>query len=52
MEKHIEVLHKIADLLIEKERVSGEEIRSLFPKGVLIEKETREGLMREPLEAF
>jgi cell division protease FtsH len=51
MEKHIDILHKIADLLIERERVSGEEIRSLFPKGVLLEKEHRE-VMGEPLEAF
>jgi cell division protease FtsH len=51
MEKHMDILHKIADLLIEKERVSGEEIRSLFPKGVLLEKERRE-VMGEPVEAF
>ena len=33
--QHIDVLHKIAELLLEKEKVSGEEIRKLFPEGVL-----------------
>ncbi len=31
LEKHIDVLHKTADLLIEKEKITGEEFRKLFP---------------------
>jgi len=33
--QHIDVLHKIAELLLEKEKVTGEEIRKLFPEGTL-----------------
>ena len=36
---HIEVLHRIVDLLMEKERVSGDEVRELFPYGTLTPKE-------------
>ena len=36
--KHIDVLHKMAELLLEKEKVTGEEIRALFPEGVLTKK--------------
>jgi len=43
---HDEVLHKIVTLLMEKERVSGEEVRKLFPEGVLAVKDNR-GLMGE-----
>jgi len=35
IDTHIEILHKIVELLMEKERVSGEEVRNLFPIGVL-----------------
>jgi len=38
IEAHIDVLHKIVELLMEKERVSGEEVRKLFPHGVLADK--------------
>ncbi len=31
--KHIDVLHKIAEMLLEKEKISGDEIRTLFPEG-------------------
>ena len=30
---HLDILHQIADLLMQKEKVSGEEIRKLFPLG-------------------
>ncbi|MDR0999998.1 MAG: ATP-dependent zinc metalloprotease FtsH [Clostridiales bacterium] len=33
IEEHITVLHQIAELLLEKEKVTGEEIRKLFPIG-------------------
>ena len=39
IETHIDVLHKIVELLMEKERVSGEQVRELFPYGVLTPKE-------------
>ncbi|MDR1663685.1 MAG: ATP-dependent zinc metalloprotease FtsH [Clostridiales bacterium] len=50
IEKYIDVLHKIANLLMEKEKVSGEEIRKLFPEGALEPIEREEGLMGEGLE--
>jgi len=31
--QHLDILHQIADLLIQKEKVTGEEIRHLFPIG-------------------
>ena len=39
IETHIDILHKIVELLMEKERVSGDEVRDLFPYGVLTPKE-------------
>jgi cell division protease FtsH len=45
IETHIEILHKIADTLIEKERVSGEEVRAMFPAGVLAAKFNNKGLL-------
>ena len=42
---HIDILHKIVELLMEKERVSGEEVRDLFPLGVLTPKEHQRGLL-------
>ena len=39
IETHMDILHKIVELLMEKERVSGEEVRGLFPYGVLVPKE-------------
>jgi cell division protease FtsH len=38
LEQHIDILHQIADLLINRERVSGDEIRNMFPMGTLKEK--------------
>jgi cell division protease FtsH len=42
--EHIEILHQIAALLMEKEKVTGEEIRGMFPTGVL-KRNVKEGLM-------
>ena len=39
IETNMEILHKIVELLMEKERVSGDEVRALFPYGVLLPKE-------------
>ena len=47
----MDILHRIAELLIEKEKVSGEEIRGLFPEGVL-KPAPEEGLMGEPVGVF
>jgi len=33
--EHIQVLHRIAELLLEREKMSGDEIRDCFPYGVL-----------------
>ena len=33
--QHLDILHQIADLLIQKEKVTGEEIRHLFPIGTI-----------------
>ena len=33
--EHIEVLHKISELLLEKEKLTGDEIRACFPLGTL-----------------
>ena len=41
IESHIDVLHKIVELLMDKERVSGEEVRKLFPPGVLVAKDKK-----------
>jgi len=38
LETHIDVMHKIVELLMKKERVSGEEVRALFPYGSLPDK--------------
>ena len=46
LEAHTEVMHKIVDLLMVKERVSGEEVRALFPIGVLpVKKSSSPGLL-------
>ena len=45
LETHIDILHKLSEMLLEKERVSGDEVRGLFPPGVLVEKETQKGLL-------
>jgi cell division protease FtsH len=47
IETHIEILHKLADMLLEKERVSGEEVRAMFPPGVLAHKEKPKGLLED-----
>jgi cell division protease FtsH len=43
---HEAVLHKIAEMLVEKERVSGEEIRELFPEGTLPQKEIKNNFLK------
>jgi len=45
IETHIDILHKLVDMLIEKERVSGEQVRAMFPAGVLTQKEHSKGLL-------
>ena len=42
---NIDVLHKTADLLIEKEKVNGNEFRALFPEGKLPKKEIEDNSM-------
>ncbi|MCL2363589.1 MAG: ATP-dependent zinc metalloprotease FtsH [Defluviitaleaceae bacterium] len=49
IDTHTDVLHKIVELLMEKERVSGEEVRNLFPIGVLSPKDNTRGMMGEVL---
>jgi len=44
IQTHEDVLHKIVALLMEKERVSGDEVRKLFPAGALPSKDNK-GLM-------
>jgi len=34
LKKYIEVLHKTAELLVQKEKITGKEFRELFPEGV------------------
>lgn len=43
--QHIDVLHKMAKLLLEKEKITGEEVRDLFPYGVLINKRKTESFL-------
>jgi cell division protease FtsH len=50
--EYMDVLHRIAELLIEKEKVSGEEIRNLFPYGALDPLVKDAGIFGEPAEAF
>jgi cell division protease FtsH len=45
IETHVDVLHKLAEMLLEKERVSGEQVREMFPLGVLAEKQCKKGLL-------
>ena len=45
IETNIDILHKLATMLLEKERVSGEEVRAMFPPGVLVDKGTPKGLL-------
>ena len=40
LETHRDVMHKIVELLMVKERVSGDEVRALFPYGTLADKGT------------
>ena len=42
--EHIEILHKIAQLLLEKEKITGKEVRDLFPPN-LLKKEIEEDIM-------
>ncbi|MDR2939275.1 MAG: AAA family ATPase, partial [Clostridiales bacterium] len=34
LNKHIDILHSTADLLVQKEKITGDEFRALFPEGV------------------
>jgi len=45
LEQHADVMHKIVELLMEKERVPGEQIRALFPVGTLEDKEHQKGFL-------
>ncbi|MCL1884368.1 MAG: ATP-dependent zinc metalloprotease FtsH [Defluviitaleaceae bacterium] len=45
IETHIDILHKLAEMLLDKERVSGEQVREMFPPGVLVDKQTQKGLL-------
>ncbi|MCL2217691.1 MAG: ATP-dependent zinc metalloprotease FtsH [Defluviitaleaceae bacterium] len=45
IELHMDVMHKIVELLMEKERVTGDEVRELFPPGTLTPKEHQKGLL-------
>jgi len=45
IEFHIDVVHRIVELLLEKERVSGDQIRDLFPPGILVPKEHSKNLL-------
>ena len=47
IETHINVLHSLVDMLVEKERVSGEQVRAMFPPGTLVQKERNMGLLEE-----
>jgi len=38
LEMHMDVMHQIVELLLRKERVTGEEVRALFPYGALQDK--------------
>jgi len=56
IKEHMAVLDAIVDLLMAKERISGEEVRALFPEGILVDKGVKRGLMNadtvmvEPVE--
>jgi len=54
VEAHMDILHKIVALLMEKERVSGEEVRALFPAGTLAKKDRPQptGLLEQQGQAF
>lgn len=45
LEQHMDVMHKIVELLIVKERVTGDEVRALFPYGTLTPKEHQKGML-------
>jgi len=40
--KHIEILHKTVELLIQKEKITGAEFRGLFPAGLIDKKHARQ----------
>jgi cell division protease FtsH len=50
IETHIDILHKLVVLLLEKERVSGDDVRAMFPSGVLTPKEHQRGFLDVPIE--
>ena len=45
IETHIDILHNLAETLLKKERVSGEEVRAMFPYGMLPQKTCQKGLL-------
>ena len=45
LETHMDVMHKIVELLMRKERVTGDEVRALFPYGVLPDKSKSGAMM-------
>ncbi|MCL2703970.1 MAG: ATP-dependent zinc metalloprotease FtsH [Defluviitaleaceae bacterium] len=44
--KHMDIMHKTAELLLEKEKVTGVEFRTLFPEGVLTEKDRTDAMAK------
>lgn len=45
IETHVDILHNLAEMLLQKERVSGEEVRAMFPYGTLPAKISNKGLL-------
>jgi len=45
IETHMDILHKLAEMLLDKERVSGEEVRAMFPPNILPDKGQQKGLL-------
>jgi len=44
--RHMDILHQCSNLLLEKEKITGDEFRALFPEGVLSDKHKKiEGTM-------
>jgi cell division protease FtsH len=43
---NMDIMHKTVDLLLEKEKITGHEFRSLFPEGVLTAKDRTDAMAR------
>ena len=52
LSENMDVVHKAADLLLEKERITGEEFRALFPEGVLTKEIKKDSFTLETLEGM